>query len=164
MSLATEGELDAGVFEELLQPLNVRLGSRVIIVRAPVQVSQLADRCWWDKRSADQAVRAELCQPGGIGDIAFAAGQVLHLPGVDQHHLEPGVLEQVVERLPVAVASITTKLTCSSTRCSRNARTAFVVEAHVRTVSTVLRRPRPAMRTQTFASALTHPSPHNDRG
>jgi hypothetical protein len=44
---------------------------------------------------------AELSQPGGIGDVTLTAGQVLHVPGVDQHHLESDIFEQVVERLPV---------------------------------------------------------------
>lgn len=45
-------------------------------------------------------MRAELGQPGRVGDVDLAARQVLDVPGVDQHHLEPGVLK-VVERLPV---------------------------------------------------------------
>ena len=36
----------------------------------------------------------ELRKPGGIGDIGLAAREVLHVAGVDQQHLEPGVLEQ----------------------------------------------------------------------
>jgi hypothetical protein len=46
-------------------------------------------------------VSAELGQPGGVGDITLAAGQVLYLTRVDQHHLKAGVLEQIVERLPI---------------------------------------------------------------
>ena len=71
------------------------------MVRATGQVPQLADRGGRHEGAADQAVRAELGQPGGIGDITLAAWQVLHLTRVDQHHLKAGVLEQVGERLPL---------------------------------------------------------------
>src|SRR4029453_8377880 len=41
-----------------------------------------------------------------------------------------------------------------ASRCSRRRRSAFVFEAQVWTACTVLRRPRPATRTHTFASRL----------
>jgi hypothetical protein len=45
-------------------------------------------------------VGAELGQPGGVGDVRLAAGQVLDPPGVDEDHVQ--VLGQdVVEVLPV---------------------------------------------------------------
>jgi hypothetical protein len=47
-------------------------------------------------------VRAELSQPGRIRNIGFATGQILHMSGVDQHHLDTHqVFKQVVERFPV---------------------------------------------------------------
>jgi hypothetical protein len=51
-------------------------------------------------------MRAQLGQPSGIADICLTAGQVLHVPGVDQHQLKPGVLEQVVELLPVVAGGL----------------------------------------------------------
>jgi hypothetical protein len=68
----------------------------------PGQVPQLTDRLGRHERATDQAVSAELGQPGRVSDIGLAARDRLHVPGVDQHHLDAGqVLEQVVERLPV---------------------------------------------------------------
>ncbi len=95
------GQLDPGVFQQLLQPLDLPAPFPGHQRAGPGQVPQLADRRRRHERSPDQPVGAELGQPDGVGDVALAPGQVLHLPGVDQHHLEPGVLEQVVERLPV---------------------------------------------------------------
>ena len=52
-------------------------------------------------------MRAELREPGRIRDVGLAAGQGLHVPGVDQHHLHTGqVLEQVVERFPVVTGGL----------------------------------------------------------
>jgi len=79
---------------------------------------------------------------------------------VDQHHLEPGVLEQVAERLPeVPVASITTHETCWATKCSRNARIWLVIDPQLVTVSCVRRLPDPATRTQTLAPFLANVDP-----
>ena len=50
------------------------------------------------------------------------------------------------------VDSITTHVTFSATRCSRNARICDVVAPHVVTVDDARLRPWPAIRTQTFAS------------
>jgi hypothetical protein len=46
-------------------------------------------------------VGAELGQQGGIGHVSLASGQVLDVSGIDQHHLEGAVLQQVEEGLPV---------------------------------------------------------------
>jgi hypothetical protein len=51
-------------------------------------------------------VCAELSQPGRIGHVGLAAGHVLHMPGIDQHDLEPGILKEVVERLPVVTGRL----------------------------------------------------------
>ena len=61
----------------------------------------MPDRFGWHERPTDQSVGTELGQPGRVGHIGLAARQVLHMPGVDQHHLEPSIFQQVVERLPV---------------------------------------------------------------
>jgi len=95
------GQCDPGVFQQLLQALP--LPGPFPGDRGPRagQVPQLADRLRWHERAADQSVRAQLRQPGRVRDIGFAARDVLDLPGVDQHHLKRGVLQQVVERLPI---------------------------------------------------------------
>ena len=95
------GQLDPGVLEQLLQSLGLPTAFTGDRGPGPGQVPQLPDRLGWHERAPDQPVRTELGQPGRIGDIGLAAREVLHVPGVDQQDLEPGVLEQVVERLPV---------------------------------------------------------------
>jgi hypothetical protein len=45
-----------------------------------------------------------LSQPGRVGDIGLAAGQVLDVSRIDKQHIESGVLQQVVERLPVVAS------------------------------------------------------------
>jgi hypothetical protein len=40
-------------------------------------------------------------QPLGVADVSLAAGHVLGIPGVDQHHLEAMLLEDLVDRNPV---------------------------------------------------------------
>ena len=87
--------------EQLLEPLDLPATFPGDRGPGPGQIAQLADRLRGHERPADQAVRAELGQPGRVGDVALAARQVLDVPGVDQHDLEPGVLKEVVERLPV---------------------------------------------------------------
>jgi hypothetical protein len=89
MSLATLDSLIPASSNSFSNRWISRPRSRVIAVRAPGQVPQLADRGgWheraadrggWDERAADQTMCAELGQPGRIGDITLAAGQVLHL-------------------------------------------------------------------------------------
>jgi hypothetical protein len=95
------GQFDAGILQQFLQPLDLPAAFAGHHRPGTGQVPQLTDRCRRDERAADQTVRAELGQPRGVGHVTLAAGQVLHLPGIDQHQLEPSVLEQVIERLPV---------------------------------------------------------------
>ena len=95
------GQLDPGILQQLLQPLDLPAAFSSHRRAGPGQVPQLADWGGRHEGAVDQAVRTQLGQPRGVGDVAFAAGQVLHLSSVDQHHLKVGVLEQVVERLPV---------------------------------------------------------------
>jgi hypothetical protein len=64
------------------------------------QITPAPDRRRRHQRSAQQTVRAEVGQPGGIGDIALAARHVLRVVGVDQHHRQH-ILKQIEERLPV---------------------------------------------------------------
>ena len=95
-------QLDPGVLQQLLQPLGLPgtlTGDRG---PRPGQVPQLADRLGRHERGLHQAVRAELREPGRVRDIGLTARDRLHVPGIDQHHLDAGqVIEQVVERFPV---------------------------------------------------------------
>ena len=100
------GKFDSGVLQQLLQPLDLPAAFAGHHRPGPGQVAQLPDRRRGHERSPDQPVRAELGQPGRVRDVALATGEVLDLAGVDEHHLEPGVLQQVVERLPVVTGRL----------------------------------------------------------
>jgi hypothetical protein len=51
-------------------------------------------------------MRSELGKPLGVGNIGFAAGEVLRVPGVDQHHLEWTFLQSIQERLLVVTGGL----------------------------------------------------------
>ena len=72
----------------------------------PGQVPELADRFGWHERTPDQPVRPELRQPRRIGHVRLTPRQVLDVPSVHEHHLERGVLKQVVERFPVVAGRL----------------------------------------------------------
>ena len=100
------GQFDTGVLEQLLQPLDLPAALPGDRGAGPGQVPKLADRLGRHERPSDQTMRAELRQPGGVTDIGLASWQVLHVPGVNQHHLEGAVFEEVVERLPVVAGCL----------------------------------------------------------
>jgi len=50
-------------------------------------------------------VCTQVGQPGSVGDISFAAGDVLGLVGIDQHHRDV-CFQQVVERPPVVAGRL----------------------------------------------------------
>ena len=85
MSEATADSLIPASSSSFSSRWTSRPRSRVIAVRARVRSRSCADRLGRHERAADQPVRAELGQPGRVRDIGLAAGQVLHVPGVDQH-------------------------------------------------------------------------------
>jgi hypothetical protein len=64
----------------------------------PSDITKLADRLGWSKRAPYQTVRAELGQPGCVGDIGFATGEILHVPRIDWQHFKSRVLRQVVDK------------------------------------------------------------------
>lgn len=104
-SETTADSLMPAVLQELLQslhdlsPLMGQLGA------GSRKVPQLADRLRGDERGPYQAVGAELGQPGRIRDVGLAAGQILHLPGVDQDDVQL-FGQQVVEGLPVVAGRL----------------------------------------------------------
>ncbi len=67
------GQLDAGVLEQLLQPLDLPAAFPGDRGPGPGQVPQLPDRLGRHERAPHQPVRAELGQPGRVGDIGLAA-------------------------------------------------------------------------------------------
>ena len=78
----------------------IRPRSRVAVVRARVRSRSSRTGCGRHEGGPDQAVGAELGQPGRVRDVRLAAGQVLDLPRVDQDHVQ-ALGQHVVEGLPV---------------------------------------------------------------
>jgi len=101
-----DGQLDPCVLQHLLQTLRLAGAFPGDRGPGPGEVTQMPDRLGRDERGPDQPVRRQLGQPGGVRDIGLAAGQVLGVSGIDEHHLERPVLEHVVERLPVVTGRL----------------------------------------------------------
>ena len=92
-------QLDAGVLEQVLQPLNFAgplLRQRGAV---PRQVTQPPDRRRRDEARPDQPVRDQVGDPLRVADVALTTGHLLQVPGVEQPGLHD-VLEQVVDGLP----------------------------------------------------------------
>ena len=94
------GQFDAGVFEDFLDPLHLPGAVAGQRGAGAGEVAQFPDRRRRHQRPAQQPVCAQVGQPGGVGDIGFAARHVAGVVGVDQHHRQR-VFEQVEVRLPV---------------------------------------------------------------
>ena len=60
------GELYPRVFEELLEALDLASAFAGDGGARPCEIAQLADGLGWDERSPDEAVGAELGEPGGV--------------------------------------------------------------------------------------------------
>src|SRR6266498_3930593 len=65
------------------------------------QIPQLPDDRGRHEAAAQQSVLQQLAQPRRVADVGLAAGQDLHVPGVDQQQLEPALLQHIPDRLPV---------------------------------------------------------------
>ncbi len=102
---SNRGQLDPRVLQQLFQALD--LPRTLSHPRGPGagEITQLPDRLKGNERAAHQPMGTELGQPRRVGDVGLAAGQILHMPGVDEHHVQV-VLEQVVERLPVVAGGL----------------------------------------------------------
>ena len=94
--------LDQRVFEQLLQPLPVPGAFPGQIDPQPGVVAQLPDRRRRHERGPQQPFLGELGQPHRVELVGLGpAGHVLHVAGVDQLHVQPGRLQQVVPDPPV---------------------------------------------------------------
>jgi hypothetical protein len=94
------GELDPGVLEHLLEPLD-RPGPLVDLRLAkPGQIAQLADLPRRHEAGADQPVLHQLADPFRVLDVPFAAGDVAQVLRVEQSALE-SILERLEHGLPV---------------------------------------------------------------
>ena len=97
-------ELDAGIFQHLVDAVDLAraLGGERLAVAG--EVAQAADGRRRHEAWAQQAVREQLRDPCGIDDVGLATWHVLDVGGVDEDHLEV-VLEGVVHALPVHASS-----------------------------------------------------------
>ncbi len=93
-------QFDSGVFQEFLHALGLAAAFGGEYRAGPGQIAEFPDRLRRHERGPDQAVRPEVGEPLRVGDIGFAAGHVLGVAGVDEHHVQ-AVFEDEVERLPV---------------------------------------------------------------
>jgi hypothetical protein len=94
-------ELDVGVFQRLLQPLDVTGTLPHELLTAAQQVAHLLGLLIRHKTTADQPVRQQFGQPGGIVDVGLAARHILDVRRIRQHQFELAVRENVPDRLPV---------------------------------------------------------------
>ena len=100
MSVATQGQLDPGVLQLLLQPLD---GAGALLGQHgphPGEVPQPTDRLGGHEGGPQQSALGQLAQPRGIGDVGLAAGHGLGVAGVDQNHVQLP-LQEVEHRPPV---------------------------------------------------------------
>src|ERR1022692_2625387 len=87
--LAAQGDLQQGVLEDLLDP--VLVPDLVLGQPGPGtgQRPQIPDSFRRHERAAQHPPLVQLAQPHAVFPVGFApAGQVLHVPGVDQPHLQ----------------------------------------------------------------------------
>src|SRR5206468_8924841 len=99
------GELDVGRLQGLLDAQGV-LGDfpHELFTRAG-QVAQLLHRGGRHEAAANQTVRQQVGDPGGVVDVALAAGDVADMHGVGEDELDVA-LEHMPDRLPVHAARL----------------------------------------------------------
>ena len=100
MSRRDAAELDPGVLEDLVQPRGLALAVVDLRLAIPGQVAQRADRLGRHEARLQQAGLQQLAEPLRVLDVGLASGDLLDVPGVDEHQLE-AVLEHRPHRLPV---------------------------------------------------------------
>jgi hypothetical protein len=94
------GQFDARVFQYLLQPLQF---PGPLLHQAGAVSGEIAQPPYsrrGHEAGPDQAMFDQPGDPCRVGDVGLAAGDVAHVPGVEQLQFE-GVFEQVVDRFPL---------------------------------------------------------------
>ena len=95
-------DLDAGVFEDLGQPLQFPGPGLDGLLAVAGQLPDRGDLLGRDETAAQQPALQQLGQPLTVFHVGLAARDVLHVPGVDQHHLQRvGLAQGMEDRLPV---------------------------------------------------------------
>ena len=92
-------ELDPGVLERLVQPVGLPGALLDLRLAIPGQVPQRPDRLGRHEARPQQPGLGQLAQPGRVGDIGLATGDLLDVASVDKQQLEL-VLEDRPDRLP----------------------------------------------------------------
>lgn len=95
-------ELDVGLFQRLLDALNMGRALAHQLLPGAHQASQLAHLLRRHEAAADQSVCLQVREPDRVGHVALAARNGLDVLGVGQHQLEgAGLRQNVPHRLPV---------------------------------------------------------------
>jgi hypothetical protein len=101
ISEIAESELDVGVLECLLQALDMAAALPHQLLAGAQQVAHLLGLLIRHKAAADQAMRQQIGQPGGVIHVGLAPRHVLDVCGVRQHQGEIAVAQDMPHRLPV---------------------------------------------------------------
>jgi hypothetical protein len=94
------GQLQAGVFEFLLQALDLSAPVGSEFAAAAGHVAQFPDLAGRHERAHDHARGARAGQERRVGRVGLAAPDAAQMRRIDQHHVQPR-LQQVVHRAPV---------------------------------------------------------------
>jgi hypothetical protein len=106
MSVATEESLIPASSSSFSRRWTSLARSRTIAVRVRVRSRSWRIGSGGTNAPANEAVCAELSQPLGVVDVGLATRHALDVPGVDEHHLEGTVLEQVDRRASSSRSSL----------------------------------------------------------
>jgi hypothetical protein len=63
--------------------------------------AQRYDRTVWTEAGMEQAHAMQFLQPLAVLDVSLASAHVVHVMGIDQHHLQPALLQHFVEWDPI---------------------------------------------------------------
>ena len=94
-------ELDVGIFQRLLQPLDMAGPLADQLLAGAQQPAHLLGLGIRHEAAPDQPMRQQIGQPSRIVDVRLAAGDVLHMGRVRQQQFEFAVAENMPDRLPV---------------------------------------------------------------
>ena len=94
------GELDPGILEHLLQPLDRAAALIDLRLAQPRQITQPADLRRRHEARAHQPVLHQLANPLGVLDVGLAPGDVAQVVRVEQPALK-AILERLEDRLPI---------------------------------------------------------------
>jgi hypothetical protein len=64
-------------------------------------IAQCGDPALWTKAGSQQSMLAQTLQPMCVGDIGLAAGHMLHIAGIHEHHGKAELLKDLEDGNPV---------------------------------------------------------------